>query len=86
MLVPWMFITRTVFIYQYYTCALILAGILAYTLQYLEQSWKSAHTVLLEASLVCFILFYPIISGIEINAETIVAFMEWLPRWRFFGK
>ena len=86
MLVPWMFITRTVFIYQYYTCALILAGILAYTLQYLEQSWKSAHTVLLEASLVCFILFYPLISGIEINAETIVAFMEWLPRWRFFGK
>lgn len=85
MLVPWMFITRTVFIYQYYVCALILSGILAYSLLYLNRRWKNATVVLLEAALVCFILFYPIISGIEVNAATIQTFMEWLPRWKFVG-
>ncbi|MDO4513463.1 MAG: phospholipid carrier-dependent glycosyltransferase [Lachnospiraceae bacterium] len=85
MLVPWMFITRTVFIYQYYACALILSGILSYSLPYLKRRWKNVSVVLLEAALVCFILFYPIISGIEVNAETIKTFMEWLPRWHFVG-
>lgn len=85
MLVPWMFITRTVFIYQYYACSLILAGILAYTLQYLDRKWKHAWVVLLEAALVCAILFYPILSGIPVRAQTVKGLMEWLPRWKFLG-
>lgn len=83
MLLPWCFIKRTVFIYQYYACSLILCVILAYASEMIDRHKEKFSAFFLEAALLCIIMFYPIITGIPVNGYTIKLFMEWLSRWKF---
>lgn len=83
MLLPWVFIKRTVFIYQYYGSILFLVMALAYSLYLLSKKWPLAKTIYMEATLLVFILFYPFISGMEISLAHIYYYLQWLPDWRF---
>ena len=83
MLVPWFFVKRTVFIYQYYGSSIFMIGMLAYSLYLLGQKRKKLIPIFLEAALFIFILFYPIISGYSINGHHIVIYLEWLKSWNF---
>lgn len=83
MLVPWIFIRRTVFIYQYYGSSLFLYGMIAYALYGLRKKSDKLIPLFLEASLFAFILFYPVISGMKINSYHVGIFLEWLRSWEF---
>lgn len=80
MLVPWWFIQRTVFIYHYFGCILILTLMLAYS------AHKSGGRRMLVALSVCsgllFVVFYPVLSGMEVPVSY-AKMLEWLDSWVF---
>ena len=83
MQLPWCFVMRTVFIYQYYACALLLCVILAYAVERIDQYCNKFSALFLESALICLIMFYPIITGMPVSAYTVRVFMVWLSRWKF---
>lgn len=82
MLMPWLFIHRTVFIYQYFVCITLFCPMICASLMRLKNSAKKGHTLLC-ASLVIFILFFPVISGTAANRGYVSQWLEWLPTWVF---
>jgi len=32
---------------------------------------------------ILFVMFYPVISGLPVNAGYVTGFLEWLPTWEF---
>lgn len=82
MLMPWLFIHRTVFIYQYFGCIMIIILMICNSLNNLKNA-KKAGIILICSSLVIFVMFFPVISGIEADRIYIQRFLEWLPTWVF---
>ena len=84
MLLPWVFIRRTVFIYQYYVCSVVLVLLLCHSISKKEGRYeKIAYWGLFAASVLLFVLFYPVISGLVVPAAYIRQVIPWLPNWRF---
>lgn len=84
MLLPWIFIRRTVFIYQYYVCSVVLVLLLCHSISKKEGRYeKIAYWGLFAASVLLFVLFYPVISGLVVPAAYIRQVIPWLPNWRF---
>lgn len=83
MYVPWFFVRRTVFIYQYYGSSLFMICMLAYSLYLLGRKHQKLIPVFLEAALLIFILFYPAISGYAVSSYHLAIYLEWLRSWKF---
>ena len=84
MLLPWVFIRRTVFIYQYYVCSVVLVLLLCHSISKKKGGHeKIAYWGLLAGSVLLFLLFYPVISGLVVPAAYIRQVIPWLPNWRF---
>ena len=84
MLLPWIFIRRTVFIYQYYVCSVVLILLLCHSVSQKEGGQeKRAYWGLLAASVLLFVVFYPVISGLVVPTVYIRQVIPWLPNWRF---
>ena len=84
MLLPWVFIRRTVFIYQYYVCSVVLVLLLCHSISKKKGVHeKIAYWGLLAGSVLLFLLFYPVISGLVVPAAYIRQVIPWLPNWRF---
>lgn len=82
MLMPWLFIHRVVFIYQYFVCTIVLVLLICNSLIGMKKPRRNG-LVLLGISLAMFILFFPVISGVEVSRDFVSNFLEWLPTWRF---
>lgn len=82
MLMPWLFIHRTVFIYQYYVCITLFCPLICRSLMQMKRPFVKGG-VLLCASLALFVMFFPVISGIAADREYISNWLEWLPTWVF---
>jgi len=84
-ILPWVFISRATFIYHYYPCVPFLALIVAYfvkTRTKHRQRWYALSCC--AVVLIMFAVFYPTISGMLVNINTIER-LQWLPGWRFIG-
>lgn len=81
MLMPWLFIHRTVFIYQYFVCITLFCPMICMSLMQMKKPMRSG-TVLLCASLAMFVMFFPVISGTAAD-RGYVHWLEWLPTWVF---
>lgn len=79
-MLPWLFIHRTVFIYQYFLGMLILILMIANSFYYCEKG-KKYGVVMGVASILLFILFYPVLSGISVNLHFVRQWLQWLPTW-----
>ena len=84
MLAPWMFITRTVFIYQYFICTKVLILMICRSIQCMnfKKENRVIHATAI-ASLALFIIFFPVISGVMVNEKYINEVLKILPTWRF---
>ena len=84
--IPWVFIGRTTYIYQYYGC--MLAGTALLTSLF----WRAAGTgragkravgAYFVLVLLCFVLFYPVLTGNAVSASYIHTWLEWGRNWKF---
>ena len=83
MLMPWLFIHRTVFIYQYFGCILIMIMLICNALMQIKHKAKNKEAVIIIASLLLFVMFFPEISGIAVSRKYTQQMLEWLPTWIF---
>lgn len=83
MLMPWWFIHRTVFIYQYFGCILILILMLVHSAMQSERRQRSLLVTLVVISCLLFLLFYPVLSGEMVSASYVRRYLEWLDYWNF---
>ena len=81
-LIPWLFIHRTVFIYQYCLCSLVLILMWGNSLMHIKKQRKYM-LVIGACSLLLFVMFYPALSGIPVNAEYVNQVLEWMSTWKF---
>ena len=70
--IPWMPISRITFIYHYFPAILFVILMMGYAMLHIKEhfTWgKKAITVYLLAAVLCFFLFYPVVSGFPIDIE-----------------
>lgn len=84
-LLPWLMVHRTVFIYQYFVPGIILVLMLGNSFSYRGNKNKKAwigYAVLTALAVLLFIYFYPVISGQAISVEH-AKDLQWFSSWVF---
>ncbi len=85
-LLPWVFITRTTFEYHYFPSSVFLVLAIARVFSLMEHNtrgWRFNVYGLTGLSCALFILFYPVLSGVRVNAQLAGSLLKWLPDWPF---
>jgi len=85
-ILPWIFISRETFIYHFFASVPFAIIIITFALKhFFENTKRGKYFVLayLGAAFVCFILFYPFITGIPVSS-TYANAMRWLGSWPFY--
>ncbi len=82
--VPYIFITRVIFIYHFYSDVPILCLASAFVIsKYWSYRWvKIAAIAYFALTIALFILFYPVISGVPASTSTIDS-LKWFKSWVF---
>lgn len=81
--VPWMSVGRITFIYHYFPAILFVILMMGYTILHIKErfSWgKKATAIYLAAAIICFFLFFPVISGLPVSKEWGLH-LRWLKDW-----
>lgn len=81
--VPWMSVSRITFIYHYFPAILFVILMMGYTMTQLTErfSWgKKAVIVYMTAAVVCFFIFFPVVSGLPVPREYGLG-LRWLKEW-----
>jgi dolichyl-phosphate-mannose--protein O-mannosyl transferase len=81
--VPWMSISRITFIYHYFPAIIFVMLMIAYTLQQVCEKFKwgkKAAIIYVTAAVLCFFLFFPVISGLPVYKEYGLH-LRWLKDW-----
>lgn len=79
---PWLLVHRTVFIYQYFIGSLILLLMITNSICHMKKS-SLLMGIVATASIAIFILFYPVLSGDRIDYNFVNQSLEWLNSWSF---
>ena len=84
-ILPWVFVSRSTFIYHYFPCVPFLALAALYFIKTQPKRRRvwcaiAGCTVVL----ILFAAFHPVLSGISANIDYIRR-LEWLPGWQFIG-
>lgn len=85
-LLPWILITRLTFAYHYFPCSVFLVLSMAYVFKIMQlnsKHWKICVGGFVAVSVLLFIMFYPVLSGINIKGDTASKLLAWLPTWPF---
>lgn len=81
--VPWMSISRITFIYHYFPAILFVILMIGYTMLHIKEhfTWgRRAITAYLLVAILCFFLFYPVVSGFPVDKEYGLR-LRWLKEW-----
>ncbi len=81
-MLPWILVPRSSFIYHYFPSLPAMALMLGLFGDRLGDKGERILGILAFASVVLFMIFYPIISGLSVPVEY-VSWLEWLPWWDF---
>lgn len=85
-LMPWLLVHRTVFIYQYFISMLIMVFMIGYASMHFIKAhprFKYMYVGIVVLALCLLIFFFPVISGMPIKYEFVNKHMEWLSSWVF---
>lgn len=83
LLMPWFFVQRTVFIYQYYASSIFLCGMLGYALWLWSKKKRWVIPAFLEGALFLFLIFFPILSGLSVKTSHVILYLQWFETWVF---
>lgn len=81
--IPWMSISRITFIYHYFPAILFVMLMMGYTMMDVKEHFpwgKNAIITYMTIAVLCFILFFPVISGLPILKEYGLH-LRWLRDW-----
>lgn len=81
--VPWMSISRITFIYHYFPAILFVMLMMGYTMAHIKEHFpwgKKAVIAYLAVAVFCFLLFFPVISGLPVDKEYGLG-LRWLKEW-----
>ncbi|MDE6890254.1 MAG: phospholipid carrier-dependent glycosyltransferase [Lachnospiraceae bacterium] len=81
--VPWMPIKRITFIYHYFPAILFVILMMGYTMADIRKRFlwgKKAITFYLVTAVICFFLFFPVVSGLPVPQEYGLR-LRWLKEW-----
>lgn len=80
MLLPWLFVHRTVFIYQYFISSLILVLMIGNSVS-VSRHGKRNILVLSSISIALYVLYYPVLTGQSIRVDFVNQVLEVLSDW-----
>lgn len=86
--VPWMFVTRAVFIYHFFASTPFLVCFVIYAMRDLEGRYRwFAHIshAYLAVCLLLFVAFYPVLTGVEVSKFYVETFLRWFDSWVFWN-
>ncbi len=86
--VPWMFITRSVFIYHFFASTPFMIFFIVYALRDLENRFpwfKHTSHVYVALCILLFALFYPVLSGTAVDKSYVETFLRWFKTWVFYS-
>lgn len=81
---PWVIITRTTFAYHYFGCILFLTIAISFVFdELIERRPKNDKLVYAFTGLntALFVLFYPVLSGVEASVQFCLNVLKWFPSW-----
>jgi dolichyl-phosphate-mannose--protein O-mannosyl transferase len=78
--IPWIFITRLTFIYHYFPSVPFVVLLIAMLFKY-HVKQKYLCFVYAGIVLLLFILFFPVLSGMNVNVEFVKDWLRWFPKW-----
>jgi len=83
-LLPWIFVSRTTYIYHYFPCVPFLILAITYIAKSFFGEGKRRYVSIgyLAAAVVLFIMFYPVLSGVTVPISYVNTFLKWLPSWQ----
>ena len=86
-LLPWVFVTRILFIYHYFPSSLFIVMALAYMFNAIIERRKETGSLVVSGFTalagVIFVLFYPMVSGIYMPILYFQNFIRWFTTWPF---
>ncbi len=83
-LLPWLGVERLTFAYHYFPSGLFLVLALSYLLALLRENrkdWRRPALGLILGSALLFLLFFPVLNGLEVRDDLVTALLKWLPDW-----
>ncbi|WP_151737940.1 phospholipid carrier-dependent glycosyltransferase [Paenibacillus tengchongensis] len=84
--VPWMLVPRETFLYHYFAMVPFMILAIVYIMKLLEDRFAEARYVryaYVAAAAILFIMFYPVLSGMEVNRSYVTDILRWFPSWVF---
>jgi dolichyl-phosphate-mannose-protein mannosyltransferase len=83
---PWMFISRTLFIYHYFASTIFIVLMVVYCLsRYVEEKKKKSRIILFWGYLIIavslFLLYYPVLAGKPIDYAFAYKWLKWFKSW-----
>ena len=87
-LVPWLFVTRVVFIYHYFPSVVFLVLALSHVLNTILERKQGRYRLSVvgftAAAVFLFAAFYPVLSGLTVSRTYTMHFLRWIPwMWPF---
>ncbi|WP_150271926.1 glycosyltransferase family 39 protein [Paenibacillus tepidiphilus] len=84
--VPWMLVPRETFLYHYFAMVPFMILAIVYIMKLLEDRFaemKYVRYTYVAVAAVLFIMFYPVLSGMEVNRGYVTDILRWFPSWVF---
>lgn len=87
--IPWMLVPRLTFIYHFFATVPFMILCITYVFmrfrdRFSHYRWAGVALYgYLVIALILFIMFYPILSGAEVDRHYVEAYLKWKASWRF---
>lgn len=85
--IPWIFVSRYALQYHFFGTLPFMLLFLVYILEQMEEKWKSTRMLssgLVALSLLMFLAFYPVLTGVPVSQFYVETFLTWFKSWVFF--
>lgn len=86
--VPWMLVPRETFLYHYFAMVPFLILALVYVLKlsdgyFPESRSRVIRYVFVAGAALLFVMFYPVLSGLQVSGDYVTGVLRWFPTWVF---
>ncbi|QSF45552.1 phospholipid carrier-dependent glycosyltransferase [Paenibacillus tianjinensis] len=84
--VPWMLVPRETFLYHYFAMVPFMILAIVYVMKLLDSKYPEAKYIryaYVGLAALLFILFYPVLSGMQVSGDYVNTVLRWFPSWVF---